>query len=68
MGKVTVVKTFAIPKLIYPLTALINPPPEIVNNIFSRKFFKFIWDGKSDKIKRSVMYKNGGLRLTNLNW
>ena len=39
-----------------------------MNNIQS-EFFKFILDGKPDKIKRSVMYqdyKNGG--LINLNW
>ena len=41
-----------------------------MNNI-QLEIFKFIWDRKPDKIKRSVMYqdyKNGGLRLTNLNW
>ena len=30
MGKITVVKTFALPKLIYPLTVLENPPEEII--------------------------------------
>ena len=37
-----------------------------INNIF----YKFLWDGKGDKIKRSVMIsdcENGGLRMLDLN-
>ena len=30
MGKISVVKTFALPKLIYPLTVLDNPPVDIL--------------------------------------
>ena len=32
-------------------------------------FFNFIWDGKPDKIKRDVIYKDfaeGGLRMVNV--
>ena len=67
MGKVTVVKTFALPKLIYPLTVLNNPPVDIINKIKS-EMFKFIWNSKPDKVKRFVLmqnYKNRGLRLMN---
>ena len=67
MGKVTVVKTFALPKLIYPLTVLNNPPVDIINKIKS-EIFKFIWNSKPDKVKRFVLmqnYKNRGLRLMN---
>ena len=37
-----------------------------INNIF----YKFLWDGKGGKIKRSIMisdYENGGLRMLDLN-
>ena len=37
-----------------------------INNIF----YKFLWDGKGNKIKRSIMisdYENGGLRMLDLN-
>ena len=37
-----------------------------INNIF----YKFLWDGWGEKIKRSIMisdYENGGLRMLNLN-
>ena len=70
MGKITVVKTFALPKLIYPLTVLNNPPEHIINKI-KTEIFKFIWESKPDKIKRSVImqdYKNGGLRLINVDY
>ena len=53
MGKVTVVKTSALPKLIYPLTVLDNPPVHIINKIKS-EIFNFIWDSKPVKIKRSA--------------
>ena len=33
MGKVTMVKTFALPKLIYPLIVPNNPPEDIINKI-----------------------------------
>ena len=65
MGKITVIKQFALPKLIYPLTVLNNPPEQIINKILVKtEIFKFIWESKPDKIKRSVImqyYKNGVL-------
>ena len=68
MGKVTVVKTYALPKIIYPFTVLANPSKQIIETI-KRSIFKFLWDGKPDKIKRDILYQNyenGGLRLTNI--
>ena len=70
MGKVTVVNTFALSKLICPLTVLDDPPVHIINKIKSEIFY-FIFDSKPDKIKRSVLmqdYKNGGLKLLNLDY
>ena len=70
MGKVTVVNTFALPKLICLLTVLDDPPVHIINKIKS-EIFNFILDSKPDKIKRSVLmqdYKNGGLKLLNLDY
>ena len=70
MGKITVVKTFALPKLIYRLTVLENPPEEIIKKI-KNIIFMFIMDSKPDKIKRTILtqdYKKGGLRLTNIDY
>jgi len=68
MGKITVVKTFALPKLIYPLTVLSNPNIKLIEDI-QKDIFKFIWNGKPDKIKRCILYQQyefGGLKLTDL--
>ena len=70
LGKVTVLKTFAIPKLIYPLTVLPNPSKQIIQNI-TTQMFKFLWSNKPDKIKRDIIvldYTLGGIRMTNLNY
>jgi len=68
MGKNTVVKAYALPKLIYPLTVLNNPNMKLIEDI-QKDIFKFIWNGKPDIIKRSILYQQyefGGLKLTNL--
>ena len=42
MGKITVVKTFALPKLIYPLTVLENPPEEIIKKIQKHNLYVYM--------------------------
>jgi len=68
MGKVTVIKTFAIPELIYPFTVFENPNLKICNNL-TTEIFQFIWDNKPDKIKRDILYQKheyGGRKLTKI--
>jgi exonuclease III len=68
LGKITVIKTFALPKLIYPFTVLENPSDNHIADIKS-SIFKFLWDNKPDKIKRTELtksYEEGGLKLTNI--
>jgi len=36
MGKITVVKTFALPKLVYPFTVLQNPAIETLDEILKK--------------------------------
>ena len=64
MGKITVVKSLAISQLVYIMFSLPTCVDILkeVNNLF----FKFIWDGKGDKIKRLILfneYENGGLKM-----
>jgi hypothetical protein len=50
------------------LTVLPNPPAQVMNKI-QDMFYKFLWDGKPDKIKRNVIinnYEEGGLTLTHI--
>ena len=69
VGKIAVIKTFALPKLIYPLTVLENPKQELINKI-NKYMFDFLWDAKPDKINRKTIiqdYENSGLKMINLN-
>jgi hypothetical protein len=50
-GKVTVVKTLALPILVQCRTVLANPPNSVLNEI-EEIFYKFFWNGKNDKIRR----------------
>jgi hypothetical protein len=54
IGKVTVIKTLALPILVQCLTVLPNPPDSILNDI-EKMLYKFLWNGKKDKIKRSII-------------
>jgi hypothetical protein len=68
IGKVTVIKTLALPILVQSLTVLPNPPDSILNDI-EKIFYKFLWNGKKDKIKRSIIineYEEGGLKMPNI--
>ena len=68
IGKITVIKTFALPKLIYPLTVLENPPLDIINTI-KKHLFDFLWDNKPDKISRKTIvqnYEKGGLKMIDI--
>ena len=44
IGKVTVIKTLALPKLVYLLTVLPNPDQKIMNRI-DQMFSNFLWEG-----------------------
>ena len=68
MGKITVIKSLALPILIQSLTVLPNPPSRILTEI-QNMFFSFLWNGKPDKVKRKVMigpYENGGLKMPHI--
>ena len=67
IGKVTVIKTIAIPKLVYLLTVLPSPRNVIYDSI-NGMFSKFLW-GEKVRIAVAQLEKNiedGGLKLTNL--
>ena len=68
LGKVIVIKTFALPKIIYPLSVLSNPPKDTLSEINSH-IFKYIWENKPDKIKRSRLkmpFNAGGLNVPDI--
>ena len=68
IGKICVIKTLALSKLNHILLS-IPAPGRLQLKELETIFYKFIWDGKPDKIKRSTMskhYYNGGLKMIEL--
>ena len=61
-GKISILKTVLISKLIYALSVLPSPDVKLLYQ-FQKDMFKFVWDDKPDGIKRDVIigdYKTGG--------
>ena len=69
LGRIAVIKTFALSKLNHLLLSLPLPAQKYMKRIESM-FYKFIWDNKPDKVKRSTLTKDflhGGLNMIDLN-
>ena len=66
LGKVTVIKSLLASQLVHILT----PPPtcQVVTEEINNLLFRFLWDGKGDKIKRSITINDyqGGTRMLDL--
>ena len=68
MGKITVIKSLLLSKLVHILTALPNPSDEDIKKI-NNIFYRFIWNDGADKIKRARIvqyYHNDGLKMIDL--
>ena len=66
MGKILIIKTLVLPKIIYSATML--PTPDFLTKTVNKLMYNFIW-GKRDKIKRLILinkYENGGLNMIDL--
>ena len=58
----------ALPILIQILTVLPNPPDNILKDI-QKTFYRFLWNGKRDKVKREILtnsYEDGGLKMIDI--
>ena len=65
LGRITVVKTIVLSKLVHLFSCLPSPGKLFVNEL-QRKLFTFVWQGKPDRIARDMLvqdYKDGGLRM-----
>ena len=66
-GKVTIIKSFLIPKFVYVFSVL--PTPKELVKEFNQLLFRFLWNG-TDKVTRVSAinkYEEGGLKMTDLN-
>ena len=64
-GKITVLKSLVVYQLVYLLSPLRSKILHEINDLF----YSFLWNGKSDKIKRKVMINDPcdvGLRMIDL--
>jgi len=67
-GKITVIKTLALSKLTHLFTNLPDPSEEFLVEL-NKLFFSFLWNGKNDRIKRSVMFQSyecGGFKMVDV--
>ena len=62
-GKVTIIKTFLIPKLLY-VSSIIETPFDILRRM-ERMIYKFLWKGPDKVTRNSVIntLEQGGLNL-----
>ena len=68
MGKICVINSLAISKLMYLASVLGTPDGSVLAGVH-KAMFAFIWNNKPDQIKRDILFKNtedGGLGLKNL--
>jgi hypothetical protein len=64
-GKIIVLKTFVISKLVYALSVLPSPHKDRLDQL-QKTLSSFVWDNKPAKIKKDILigdYKDGGLRM-----
>ena len=67
-GKVTVIKTLILSKIVHLLIALPSPSVKLLNEINSM-LYNFLWDGKPDKMKRSIAklsFLQGGISMVDI--
>lgn len=66
LGKITVIKTLLLPQLLYLFSVLCINIPKIFFKKLNSLFYKFIWNGGNDRVKRDILcndYDFGGLRM-----
>ena len=68
-GKITVIKTLIISKIVHLLINLPTATPKVIKEL-NTLFYRFLWNDKPDKIKRVITnlhYSQGGLNMIDLN-
>ena len=63
-GRVTILKSLAIPQLLYPMSVL--PIPKLVVDLIDNMILDFVWSKRKPKIKKDVIIQNinnGGIKV-----
>ena len=67
LGRIAILKSLAASQIVYVLSSL--PTPQGVIKEINSLLYDFLWDGESDKIKRTEMinsYSKGGLKMIDI--
>ena len=67
IGKIVIIKSLLLPNITYIASCSIIPNDKM--QLFKNMIYKFIWNGKTDRIKRSTLskeYHEGGLRMIDI--
>ena len=68
VGKIQIIRSLVLSKITHVLTSLPQPSEEVIKSL-NAKLHRFIWNGKIDRVKRSVLAKPvalGGLNAIDL--
>ena len=68
LGRIAILKSMILSKLIYLWILLPNPPDKEINQL-QKECFRFVWDKKTDKIKRKYAIQNvcnGGIDIPDI--
>ena len=68
VGKICVIKSLLLAKLVHLFMALPNPSTQVIKQI-ETMLFRFVWNDKNDRIKRSKLvqgYANEGLKMVDI--
>jgi len=58
IGKICVIKTLLLPQLLYLFSVLCIKIPKYFFKKLEKMFFKFIWNGGNDRVKRVFVCNN----------
>ena len=67
LGKILIIKSLILP--LFTFLASVCLVPDTYHKEIEKKCFKFIWNGKPDKVKRNLIinsYERGGLQIINI--
>ena len=68
IGRIAIIKSLVLSQMTYLFSVLPNQSNDFIKKI-EQILFKFIWNGKSDKVKREMMHcskEASGVKMTNI--
>lgn len=70
MGRITVVKSLAVSKIVHLILSIPSPPVYMIKKL-NKIIYTYVWNGSVDRIARTTLiqsYEKGGLKMINLDF